>query len=91
MNKNDLVSVVSHETGTSKKYADDMVSAVLESICAGLIQDGVVSFSNKFKIEAYTRAERQGKNPLTGEIMTIPAKRTLRIKPFKEFAEELNK
>lgn len=43
------------------------------------------------KFEVVDRAERETRNPQTGKMMKVPAKKVVKFKPGKALAEKVNK
>ena len=89
MNKAELVKTIASDAGITKDQAtkalDSMTGAIKESLQNGekTILIGFGTFST------VDRAERQGINPKTMEKILIPAKKVVKFKPGKEFAESL--
>lgn len=81
MTKADIIERVHAKIGCSKKEAFDVVEAVF-----GLIKDTLES-GEKLKIAGFgnfvvkQKADRRGRNPQTGEGITISARRILTFKP----------
>ncbi|MEO0377934.1 MAG: HU family DNA-binding protein [Cyanobacteria bacterium P01_A01_bin.17] len=73
MNKGELIDVVAEKADVSKRDADSVVSAAIDAIM-GAVADGekvtIVGFGT---FEPRDRKQREGRNPKTGETMTIPA------------------
>lgn len=82
MNKSQLIDSIASAQGITKAAAKDVVNTVLEGIHAGLHQTGKVSLAEFGTFTLSTRAERQGRNPQTGESITIPAKKVVKFKAF---------
>lgn len=80
MNKTELVKKIAEKAelsqADSKKALEATVEAIKEALAAGesvqLIGFGTFSVAE--------RPERQGKNPRTGEVLTIPAKKVAKFK-----------
>ena len=89
--KADLVKTVQRETGLSSKgKAEAAIESVLNSImeCMKNGEDvNIVDFGSFRKIAT---AERQGRNPQTGEPLTIPAGFRIKFKPSKKLKELMN-
>ena len=73
MNKTELVNAVAEKADFSKKDADKAVAAVLDSITDALAQGDKVQIVGFGTFEVRARAEKQGRNPKTGEAMIVPA------------------
>lgn len=72
MNKTELVAAVA-EKGFSKKDAEKAVAAVFGSIEEALKAGDKVQLIGFGTFEVRERAEKQGRNPRTGETMTFAA------------------
>ena len=73
MNKTDLIAAVAEKAGLSKKDADAAVSAVFDAVTAELAKGEKVQLIGFGTFEVRERAAKTGRNPRTGETMTIPA------------------
>ncbi len=73
MNKTELIAAVAEKAGLSKKDADAAVSAVFDAVTAELAKGEKVQLIGFGTFEVRERAAKQGRNPRTGETMTIPA------------------
>ena len=73
MNKTELIAAVAEKAELSKKDADAAVAAVLDAVTAALADGDKVQLIGFGTFEVRERAERQGRNPKTGEAMTIAA------------------
>jgi len=79
MTKSDFVEKVASESGLSKKDAGTAVDAVISSIEKALKNGDDVSFTGFGKFHVADRGAREGRNPRTGETMTIAASRVPRF------------
>ena len=73
MNKSHLVIHVARELQTSKLQAARLVDTVLEGIKKGLQTDKSVTITGFGTFEVKTRKARVGRNPHTGEPISIKA------------------
>lgn len=82
MNKAELVDAVQKNLGENftKKQAECAVTSVLDAIKSGLQVDEKVLILGFGTFAVKEREARQGRNPKTGEKMTIPASRTVSFK-----------
>ena len=76
--------------GVSVAEAEKIMRNAVEVIKDEIVNEGGVAFMGVFTLEAVDRAEKQGRNPATGEPMTIPAYRTVKLTAGKTLKEELN-
>ena len=79
MTKSDFVEKVASTSGLSKKDAGAAVDAMLESLEDALKSGEEVSFTGFGKFHVAERGAREGRNPRTGETMTIAASRVPRF------------
>ena len=75
MNKMEFVDQVASRSGLSRKEASGAVEAALETIQDALQRGSDVSFPGFGKFSVAERDAREGRNPATGEKMTIAASR----------------
>lgn len=82
MNKAELIEAVQKALGpeTTKRAAEDSVSAVLDSIAKGVKKDKKVQIIGFGTFEVKKRAARMGRNPKTGESMKIGASKSVGFK-----------
>lgn len=82
MNKSQLIDSYASAHGITKAEAKRQVESVLNIIHTRLHAKGKVSLAEFGTFTLSTRAERQGRNPQTGESITIPAKKVVKFKAF---------
>lgn len=90
MNKGDLVNKLAESTDLSKAQATDALNVVLNSISDALKDGDKVALVGFGTFATAHRAERQGRNPRTGESITIAAKTTVKFKAGKELSDAVN-
>ena len=73
MNKTDLVNVVANETEIPKKTVETIVAQTLDSIANALKEGDKVQLIGFGTFEVKDVAAREGRNPLTGEAISIEA------------------
>lgn len=91
MNKKELIETVSSKAEITKKEADQVVNAVLDSIIEGLSTEGKVILPGFGSFEVRTRTAREGRNPRTGEKIKVDAKRAPAFKPGKAMKDAVEK
>ena len=91
MNKTELVNAVAEKADFSKKDADKAVAAVLDSITDALAQGDKVQIVGFGTFEVRARAEKQGRNPKTGEAMIVRASNLPAFKAGKALKEAVAK
>ena len=73
MNKTELVNAIAAKTGLSKKDSDAALAATVEAITEALKAGDKVALVGFGTFEVRERAARTGKNPATGETISIAA------------------
>lgn len=90
MNKNELVAAVAAKTGLTKKDAEAAVAATTASISEALKAGDKVQLVGFGTFEVAARAAKEGKNPRTGEKITIPASKAPKFKAGKALKDMVN-
>lgn len=91
MNKQEIVANLSDELQLSKKDASQAYDIVFAKIIEGLKIDGKVAINGLGTFAVKERAAREGRNPKTGETITIPSSKNITFKPAKTLKDEFNK
>jgi len=89
MTKQQLIERVAAQTELKKSEAELAVDSVLAMIADALQANERVDLRGFGSFVVKARKERQGRNPRTGETITIAAKRDASFKPGKELTEKL--
>ncbi|ABN42254.1 gp50 [Sodalis phage phiSG1] len=87
MNKPELIRAVSEKADISQAKAGLVIDALTEAVTQTLAAGDVVSLVGFGTFEVKSRAERPGRNPKTGEAMTIPAARVPAFRAGKGLKE----
>ena len=91
MNKTELIAVAAERAGVSKKDAERVLNAAIDSITASLIMGQKVQLSGFGVFETKDRESRIGRNPHTREAVAIPATRVPTFKPCKGLKDAVGK
>uniref|UniRef100_UPI003FF14841 HU family DNA-binding protein n=1 Tax=Enterocloster sp. TaxID=2719315 RepID=UPI003FF14841 len=91
MNKTELIAAVAEKAEISKKDAEKAVKAFTDAVAEELAKGGKVQLVGFGNFEVSERPAREGRNPRTGETMTIAASKTPKFKPGKALKEEIKK
>lgn len=89
MNKNDLIAVVAERAGLTKKDSEKAVNALIDSIQDALQKGDKVSLVGFGTFETRARGARTGRNPQTGQTITIPASRVPAFKAGKSLRDAI--
>ena len=87
MTKAELIDVVASDCEITKKVAAVAVDTVFESISNALSEGDSFTLIGFGTFSVSERAERKGRNPQTGEEITISAKKVVKFKPGKKLKE----
>ena len=91
MNKGDLVNQIAGEAGLSKAQAGSALNSVLEAITGSLKTGGKVTLVGFGTFSVSKRAARNGRNPQTGAVIKIKAKKVAKFKAGAELSKKVNK
>lgn len=91
MNKSELVDAVSKSSGLTKKDADAAVKAFVDVVSESLSKGEDVTLVGFGTFTVGERGARSGRNPKTGETITIPASKSPKFKAGKSLKDKVNK
>ncbi len=90
MNKTELVAAVAEKAEISKKDAEKAVKALVDTITAELVKGEKVQVVGFGTFEVSERAAREGRNPRSGETVTIEASKSPKFKAGKALKDAVN-
>lgn len=90
MTKADIVEKVYSKVGLSKKESADLVEQVFKILKATLESGEKIKIAGFGNFVVKAKADRRGRNPQTGEAMTIVARRILTFKPSVILKQAMN-
>ena len=90
LNKNDLIASVATDTGLPRQEAAKAVDSVFHAITGALKDGGEVRLVGFGTFTVAERAASQGRNPRTGESISISASRTPKFRAGKTLKDALN-
>jgi DNA-binding protein HU-beta len=91
MNKGELVDAIADKASVTKKQADAVLSAALETIVKAVSTGSKVTLVGFGSFEPRDRKAREGRNPKTGDKMKIPATKVPAFSAGKLFKEKVAK
>ncbi len=91
MKKTELVEQLSLKAGVSKKDAEKVLNAFVETMGEALANGDKISLKGFGTFEVRERGERVGHNPKTGETMTIAASKAPAFKASSSLKTLVNK
>ncbi len=90
MTKADFIAKLSEKTGFSKKDSEKALNGFIDAVKEALKNGEKVSLVGFGTFEVTQRNERKGRNPQTGEEITIPACKAPKFKPGKGLKEAVS-
>jgi len=79
------------EVFETKVSAEKAYDAFCKVLTKGVVSEQGVRLPNVGAFSVYDRPERTGRNPQTGQPMTIPALKVVKFSPAKALMESVNK
>jgi DNA-binding protein HU-beta len=89
MNKAELVSKISDDSGISRSQANSALNSFIEAVTKTLRSGNKVTLVGFGTFSVSKRNARTGRNPQTGAPIKIKAKKVARFKAGKELAAKL--
>lgn len=89
MNKGELVDEIAGRANVTKKQADAVLTAAMETIMEAVSKGDKVTLVGFGSFEPRDRKAREGRNPKTGEAMEIPATKVPAFSAGKLFKEKV--
>ncbi len=90
MNKTELVAAIAEQAEISKKDAEKALKAFTDVVAEELKKGEKIQLVGFGTFEVSERAAREGRNPQTGESMTIAASKTPKFKAGKALKDSIN-
>ncbi len=87
LNKQNLVDAIAKEVELTKVQAEKALSTTINAISKELKKGGSVTLIGFGTFSVMKRKARKGKNPRTGEVIKIGAKKVPKFKPGKALKE----
>ncbi len=89
MTKAELVAKVAAEAGVTKAAAERCVNAFVSALTDALAKGERVALPGLGVFNVKERKARKGRNPRTGEEITIPARKVVVFNPAKALKEKV--
>ena len=77
LTKADIANHIFDEIGLSKREAKEIVELFFDRICEALAKGQLVKISGFGNFELHDKDERPGRNPKTGEMIPVSARRVV--------------
>jgi DNA-binding protein HU-beta len=90
MTKNELAERIAQSADLGVGQARNVVDTVIDTISDELARGGEVALAGFGKFSVSHRAARQGRNPATGQTISIPASKAARFSAASALKKRLN-
>ena len=90
MTKTQLVAALAEEMGADKKTASSALDAIASVVTREVAAGGAVTIPGIGKVQCRARPERQVRNPATGETMTKPADKVVKVSIVQALKDSVN-
>ena len=90
MNTTELVDAIAADHGIAKTDVRKILDATLATIASAAARGDEISLNGFGKFKVKHSAQREGRNPATGETITIAASKKLTFSPAKATKDKLN-
>ena len=90
MNKTELIAAIAADTNLTKSDAARALDSALEHLASALAKGESVQLVGFGNFTVSNRAERSGRNPSTGEPMTIKASKAVKFTAGKSLKDVVN-
>ena len=89
MNKAELITKIAADAGITKTQANDALDSFVTTVTKTLKGGGKVTLVGFGTFSVTKRAARNGRNPQTGAVIKIKAKKVAKFKAGKELASKV--
>ncbi len=90
MNKGIIVEAIHEKVGFSKRETASIVDAAFEQLKTSLVKGDSVMISGFGTLSVRERKARKGRNPQTGEAITLPSRKVVAFKVSRVLKERVN-
>jgi DNA-binding protein HU-beta len=89
MTKADLVSKIAERTGLTRVAGEKALNAFFDAAKDTLLSEGKLNLAGFGVFAVMTRQARTGRNPLTGETISIPEGKVVKFRPGKQLKDKV--
>jgi len=91
MTKAELIDAIAEKTGLTKRDVGEVVETLFETVKSELARGEKVQLIPFGSFEVRERQSREGRNPKTGERLTIPARRVPAFHAGKDLRDAVDR
>ncbi|NIF40205.1 HU family DNA-binding protein [Burkholderia sp. Tr-862] len=91
MTKDEVVALIAERTGASKARAASALEAVIDGLTTSIRRDGYAKIHRLCSFSLVERAPRTARNPRTGEVVPVPARQVVKIKPLQALRDAVER
>ena len=91
MTRNDLATTLRDKFGFTAAQSGKLVDVIFDEICESLVNGEEVKFAGFGTFKILDKSARVGRNPKTGEIAIVTARRVVSFRPSNEFRERVSR
>ena len=91
LTRKELAEAVAERLGFSQSACADIVDCVFETMKGSLLAGEPIKVVHFGTFSVRNKSPRNGRNPRTGEAITIKKRQTVSFRPSRQLREELNK
>lgn len=89
MNKAELIEQIAKDAGLTKVQANDVLNSFTNAVVSSLKKGENVTLVGFGTFSVSQRSARNGRNPQTGEVIKIKARKLPKFKAGKDFAAKI--
>ena len=91
MTRVELTNDIAKALNVTQSKVEGYLSTVLDCVKHGIIKDGKVTIRGFGRFITRDKAQRDGRNPKTGEPAVITARRVVKFKAYEPFKKQVDK
>ena len=89
MTKAELIAKIASDTKLTKADAERALNAFLDNVTKTLKKEGKLTLTGFGTFEVSKRKKRKGRNPRTGDVINIKARKVVKFKPGKGLKDKI--
>ena len=90
LTRKDLAEAISNKLGYPQSSCADIVDSFLDTMKQALLDGETIKLVHFGTFSVRDKAPRRGRNPRTGESITIKKRQTVSFRPSKKLREQIN-